>query len=679
LRRILFGLLALLTRGPIHAAAMIAALIAAEMTEAGVTFFSNDLAGFTTAMVPHVFLGTEDFEEGVDGGSSVLLSSPLEQGIANTAAFPSGLIQPITISHPSMHFFPAGASLNLTDVVMNIGAISASTPLAYSFNASDTISGVGFDHIQLAGGTQDVSVFDTNGALLGLINIAGDSAGSNFLGIEANGGDLIGRIELGDFTGSNNNGADNIQLFQFSAANLNWVGGSSNWSNADNWDPPLLPEAISNVSINQTASLTVTGPTSQTEIASLLVDSQNAGSNATLDLQSAGALTVSGVTTIGTRGRIAGSGMLIATGGVTNSGELDLAAGLHLAGGTLINNGSLIGGGQVDNLLANGISGDVRIAAGQQLKFTDTGAHSNAGRIEAIGSTSLGQAELEVTGSLTNAVGGLVAVRASVVRFSSGLDNEGQLSFGPGVSDLFGDVNNIGIIGLSGGATTSIIGGLAQYGTLNLLSGSHAIVFADFTGTGGTTGPGTLDVLGTLSPGASPAEVSFGGDLNVGVATLMELGGTETGQFDRLVVGGTTTLAGTLDVQLIGGFTPTAGDMFEIITATSVLGTFATETLPPLAGGLEWFVNYSATSVELVSTFAGDFDFDGDVDGADFLEWQQGLGTIYDATDLDAWEANYGAVAPLSETSAAVPEPTTSALALAALCLAISGRRISAR
>ena len=32
----------------------------------------------------------------------------------------------------------------------------------------------------------------------------------------------------------------------------------------------------------------------------------------------------------------------------------------------------------------------------------------------------------------------------------------------------------------------------------------------------------------------------------------------------------------------------------------------------------------------------GDFDLDGDVDGADFLTWQQGFGNSYDAEDLAA-------------------------------------------
>jgi len=77
---------------------------------------------------------------------------------------------------------------------------------------------------------------------------------------------------------------------------------------------------------------------------------------------------------------------------------------------------------------------------------------------------------------------------------------------------------------------------------------------------------------------------------------------------------------------------------------------------------------------------AGDFDDDGDIDGNDFLIWQRGDSpNPLSQADLAVWEANYGGSAPLSATSASVPEPTTSALALAALCLAMSRRRIAAR
>jgi hypothetical protein len=59
-------------------------------------------------------------------------------------------------------------------------------------------------------------------------------------------------------------------------------------------------------------------------------------------------------------------------------------------------------------------------------------------------------------------------------------------------------------------------------------------------------------------------------------------------------------------------------------------------------------------AVNGVNPTPGDFNWDGDVDGADFLMWQRNpsIGLLSD------WETNYG---PLPSI-AAVPEPTTLAL-----------------
>ena len=68
----------------------------------------------------------------------------------------------------------------------------------------------------------------------------------------------------------------------------------------------------------------------------------------------------------------------------------------------------------------------------------------------------------------------------------------------------------------------------------------------------------------------------------------------------------------------------------------------------------------------LFTPTTGDFDDDGDVDGADFLKWQRGESpNSLSAEDLAAWEVNFGTPAsPLS----AVPEPA-SALLLGLGCL----------
>ena len=72
----------------------------------------------------------------------------------------------------------------------------------------------------------------------------------------------------------------------------------------------------------------------------------------------------------------------------------------------------------------------------------------------------------------------------------------------------------------------------------------------------------------------------------------------------------------------------------------------------------------------------GDFDLDGDVDGTDFLAWQQGAGTTYDDEDLTAWRANFGAVADggAISSSMAIPEPPAWGLAGIAACCALYWR-----
>lgn len=66
-------------------------------------------------------------------------------------------------------------------------------------------------------------------------------------------------------------------------------------------------------------------------------------------------------------------------------------------------------------------------------------------------------------------------------------------------------------------------------------------------------------------------------------------------------------------------------------------------------------------------------DFNGDerVDGNDFLVWQRGFGTDFDAEDLADWKSNFGQSAGIS----AIPEPTTLGLAGAALAFAVGARR----
>ena len=69
--------------------------------------------------------------------------------------------------------------------------------------------------------------------------------------------------------------------------------------------------------------------------------------------------------------------------------------------------------------------------------------------------------------------------------------------------------------------------------------------------------------------------------------------------------------------------------------------------------------------------FEGDFDLDGDVDGEDYLLWQQGLSPDpLSAGDLSDWQTNYGTnPPPLLQSAVGIPEPQTALLCLLGMAL----------
>jgi len=396
-----------------------------------------------------------------------------------------------------------------------------------------------------------------------------------------------------------------------------------------------------------------------------------------------GTLNVTGQTTIEQRGTLTGSGIINLLGPISNAGKIELGTGsLQIAGGTLTNTGLVRGGATIDNALVNSAGGEVRVGPGQHLHLTGDGAPTNAGDIEVIGNATQ-TAEIEFNGALTNAVTtGNISARYATMRFNDGLTNQGEVGVSFGTSDIHGDIDNQAgaTILIQGNSNVTFWDDLANNGTVQATSGSTVAHFGTLSGTGSFTGGGTNFVEGGLSPGSSPGTMSFDGDLVLGSAstTLMELAGTSSSEYDRLLVSGDMTLGGNLEVKLIDGFTPEVGDTFSLLSSL-ITGVFDTLSLPVLSSSLVWDLADLYTTGELLvslSPLASDFDEDGDVDGFDFLTWQRGGSpTPLSSGDLSDWQTNYGTVAPLSAASAVVPEPSALLLGLMASLAGISRRR----
>jgi T5SS/PEP-CTERM-associated repeat protein len=232
------------------------------------------------------------------------------------------------------------------------------------------------------------------------------------------------------------------------------------------------------------------------------------------------------------------------------------------------------------------------------------------------------------------------------------------------------EINADSAVSVSQNALLEVYSGgpLTNHGELNVFTSGEV--------RGEVTNFGEIDLNGadivggvTLRSGASlSADESTVSSLVQDAGATMEVELRNAIDFDNLTVLGDATLNGRLAVTLGGSFVPTLGSQFQIMLANAVTSPFQVEdfSAAPLGSGLGWDVLYGSNSVTLSVglALAGDFDFDGDVDGRDFLTWQRNPSV----GDLADWQGNYG-VGTLTANSTAVPEPGSLILVLALVAL----------
>jgi len=195
------------------------------------------------------------------------------------------------------------------------------------------------------------------------------------------------------------------------------------------------------------------------------------------------------------------------------------------------------------------------------------------------------------------------------------IDNNGGIAFtGVQTFDNASVVfeGNSGSLSAEGNAILTLGPGMVVRGKTGTISrpifqglGSHIIneglISADTDG-------GTLTINPTQFTNAGSIAIKAGSVVSVSEpftqsnsGTLaFELGGTLASEFGRLISSSAFTLDGTLDVSVSGGFTPTSGNEFEIMTFGSVSGDFTTKNGLD-QGGLTLELDYGATNLRLVA------------------------------------------------------------------------------
>ena len=196
--------------------------------------------------------------------------------------------------------------------------------------------------------------------------------------------------------------------------------------------------------------------------------------------------------------------------------------------------------------------------------------------------------QVSLNGGSSNAPGSSIGVvPGAELQFSAGTHNFGN-------SHFIRDTNlDAGTILWSGGQIT----GSALTNEANLVWQSGSVSLTDFTNTStGTFFPQTSANLqanvtnnGVISPGTSPGLFNIDGNFTQGPSgtLLLELAspGTVGVDYDALSSTGTMSLDGTLQLVFLNGYTPTAGDLFDLLNSAGTTGNFASIQFPPNSDG----------------------------------------------------------------------------------------------
>jgi len=296
-----------------------------------------------------------------------------------------------------------------------------------------------------------------------------------------------------------------------------------------------------------------------------------------------------------------GTGTFTVTGANTYTGGTTLTGGTIVAGhdsalGTGVinlNGGSLRGNSARTFANSLRLSNNSTLSGTANLTFTNTLTNINDRTLTVsnTGTTTLGAVNLsnnDTGRTLTiAATGGPVVITGAIA--NGGTSAGSLVKTDSGTLTLSGASTYTGTTTVSGGSLfidgdNSAATGAVSVGNTALLGGSGIIGGAVSVASGGT-----------LSPGNSPGQLTLLNGLTMSGTLIMEFAGTSI--YDQIDVQGLFTGGGILNLVIIDGFMPTAGNTFLIFNGSTPgfdAGSFQVTT--NLAEGLSWDTNSLAST-----------------------------------------------------------------------------------
>jgi hypothetical protein len=203
-----------------------------------------------------------------------------------------------------------------------------------------------------------------------------------------------------------------------------------------------------------------------------------------------------------------------------------------------------------------------------------------------------------------NASGGTFTLQNSLnfTTSSAGFTNAGTVNIGPGVTFNVGGSHDY--------VQTAGVTSLTDLSSILTVAAGHKFDLQGGVLQGSGSIVGDLSNAGTVHPGLgdAPGFIIVSGNYTQAASGILDIqiGGPAAGTgYSVLVIGGTAMLGGTLDLSLVGGFTPVDGELFSILTSGGLNGTEFSLINGLHEGNVAFTVDYKPGDVILEAHVSG--------------------------------------------------------------------------